>query len=167
MATDLVQNMSGLDVSKITDYLYLSAWPKGEHAELIQSLNVRLILSMNWRRPSKLLMRAPLRLLWLPTFDTPFTPIPMSVLRRGVEAALPVIRDGWSVLAHCQYGIHRSAAMAACVLVGMGYSMDGAMRLIKEHRPIADPYIWYIRRRIELFARYWSEAPEARLTDVK
>lgn len=145
------------DISQITDYLYLSAWPEGEHADEIQALGIRLILSMHWGRPARVLREPPLRLLWLPTIDSPLTPMPIASLQRGVEAALPVIREGWGVLAHCRYGIHRSAAMACCVLVGMGYSSEVAMRLVKEKRPVADPYIGYIRRRIEKFERNWLE----------
>lgn len=147
--------ISSPDASKITEYLYLSAWPKGEHADEIQALGVRLILSMHWRRPSKMLGNPPVRLLWLPTIDSPLTPLPIASLQRGVEAALPVIRDGDSVLVHCKYGVHRSAAMACCVLIGMDFSAEDAMRLVKEKRPVADPYIWYIRRRIEKFERHW------------
>ena len=150
------QGLSNLDVSRITDYLYISAWPRGEHDEEIRALNVRLILSMHWWRPADTLGREPVHLLWLPTFDSPITPIPMFQLRRGVEAALPVIRDGWSVLTHCRYGIHRSVAIACCVLIGMGYSAEESMRLVKERREVADPYIWYVRRRIEKFAREWE-----------
>ena len=147
---------SSPDISQINDYLYLSAWPEGEHADEIRELGVRLILSMHWGRPSRTLREPPLRLLWLPTMDSPLTPMPVASLQRGVEAALPVIRDGGGVLTHCRYGIHRSAAMACCVLIGMGFTSEQAMQLVKEKRPIADPYIWYIRRRIEKFERPWK-----------
>jgi dual specificity MAP kinase phosphatase len=147
---------SSPDISQINDYLYLSAWPEGEHADEIRELGVRLILSMHWGRPSRTLREPPLRLLWLPTMDSPLTPMPVASLQRGVEAALPVIRDGGGVLTHCRYGIHRSAAMACCVLIGMGFTSEQAMQLVKEKRPIADPYIWYIRRRIEKFERHWK-----------
>ena len=82
-------------------------------------MNIRLILSMHWLKPSKRLNRPP-RALWLPTIDTPITPMPIGTLRRGLEAALPVIEEGWGVLAHCRAGVHRSVAMASCVLIGMG-----------------------------------------------
>jgi protein tyrosine phosphatase (PTP) superfamily phosphohydrolase (DUF442 family) len=144
-----------LDVSRITEYLYISGMPKGEHAEEIRALNVRLILSMHWRRPSVMLGRAPVKLLWLPTIDSPITPIPISRLNRGVEAALPVINDGGSVLVHCRYGVHRSVAMACCVLIGMGYNAETAMQLAKERRAAADPDIWYIKNRIQRFESYW------------
>jgi hypothetical protein len=89
--------ISSPDVSPITDYLYISAWPRGNHAEEIRLLNVRLILSMHWIRPSRTLGHPPVRLLWLPTIDNPLAPMPISTLRRGVEAALPVIQQGFRV----------------------------------------------------------------------
>jgi hypothetical protein len=143
------------DISQITDYLYISAWPRGEHAAEIRALGVRLILSMHWRRPVKTVGHPPVRLLWLPTVDTPLTPMPMFLLRRGVEAALPVIRQGERVLVHCKAGVHRSVAMACCVLIGLGYTAEAAMRLVKDRRAVADPNVWYIRRRILKFEEEW------------
>ena len=144
------------DISQITDYLYISAWPKGEHAAEIRALGVRLILSMHWRRPVKTVGHPPVRLLWLPTVDTPLTPMPIFLLRRGVEAALPVVRQGERVLVHCKAGVHRSVAMACCVLIGAGYTAEEAMRLVKERRAVADPDAWYIRRRILKFEQEWQ-----------
>jgi hypothetical protein len=146
---------SGADVSEITDYLYISAWPRGNHAEEIRQLNVRLILSMHWIRPSSALGHPPIRLLWLPTIDNPMFPMPIRTLERGVEAALPVIQDGYRVLVHCRAGRHRSVAMACCVLVGMGLTVDQSMRLVEQKRPAADPSIWYIQERIKKFDQHW------------
>jgi protein tyrosine phosphatase (PTP) superfamily phosphohydrolase (DUF442 family) len=143
------------DISPITDYLYISAWPRGEHAAEIRALGVRLILSMHWRRPVKTVGHPPVRLLWLPTVDTPLTPMPMFQLRRGVEAALPVVRQGEKVLVHCKAGVHRSVAMACCVLIGTGHTAEEAMRLVKDRRAVADPDAWYIRRRILKFEQLW------------
>jgi protein-tyrosine phosphatase len=145
-----------LDVSQITDYLYISAWPRGDHVDAIQALNIRLILSMHWIRPSNSLGDSQVGLLWLPTFDTPITPIPMNTLKRGVEAALPVIQKGGCVLSHCRAGVHRSVAMACSVLIAKGYSADQAIQLIKEQRLVADPDVWYIRRRIYKFEQVWN-----------
>ncbi|MFN2158759.1 MAG: hypothetical protein ACK2U3_07095 [Anaerolineales bacterium] len=152
-------NNTPSDISQITDQLFISSWPEGEHYQEILELNIRLILSMHWMRPSKSLEQPPVKLLWLWTVDTPLTPLPMSKLRRGVEAALPVIRDGYGVLSHCRAGIHRGAAMACCVLIGLGYSASEAIRLVESKRQIADPGIWYIRRRIEKFERVWKHHP--------
>jgi hypothetical protein len=145
----------GHDISRITDYLFISAWPESQHVDEILSLNIRLILSMHWQRPARSLRQPPLTLLWLPTFDTPLTPIPISTLKRGVEAALPVIRAGKAVLSHCRYGVHRSVAMACCVLIGNGLSADEAMRLVSASREAADPYASYIQKRIRKFDQVW------------
>jgi protein tyrosine phosphatase (PTP) superfamily phosphohydrolase (DUF442 family) len=145
----------GHDISRITDYLYVSAWPESRHVDEILSLNIRLILSMHWQRPAMSLGRPPLKLLWLPTFDTPLTPIPISILRRGVEAALPVIQEGKAVLSHCRYGVHRSVAMACCVLISNGLSADEAMGLVSAGREVADPYAGYIQKRIRMFEQSW------------
>jgi protein-tyrosine phosphatase len=117
---------------------------------------VRLILSMHWVRPSAALGNPPLRLLWLPTFDLPLLPMPMPVLKRGVEAALPVIQMGDRVLVHCHYGVHRSVAMACCVLIGMGYPAEQAMELVKSRRAAADPDAAHIRPRILSFEQEWK-----------
>jgi hypothetical protein len=145
----------GLDVSPITDYLYISAWLRGGYIEEIRAMNVRLILSMHWLKPSPRLEYPPVRLLWLPTFDHPFAPMPMRTLQRGVEAALPVIQAGNAVLVHCRAGVHRSVAMACCVLIGLGQTADEAMQLVEQKRPVADPRLWYIQRRITKFEQQW------------
>lgn len=46
-------------------------------------------------------------------------------------------------------------AMACCTLIGSGYTAEQAMQLGVEKRPIADPTIWYIRRRIRRFESEW------------
>lgn len=143
------------DISPITDYLYISAWPRGRHALEIRGLGVRLILSMHWVHPSKTLGDPPVKLLWLPTFDQPMFPMPMSALKRGVQAALPVIDAGGKVMVHCLAGMHRSVAMACCILIAKGMSAEEAMRLCKLRRPVADPYAPHIQERIEKFERTW------------
>jgi hypothetical protein len=143
-------------ISQITEYLYISAFPRGEHVAEIVALGVRLVLSMHWMRPTKMLGKPPVELLWLPTIDKPFFPMPMKTLNRGVRAALPVIEDGGAVLVHCKAGVHRSVAQAACVLIGMGYTAEDAMELIKEKRAVADPDAGYIQKRIRKFENQWQ-----------
>jgi len=141
--------------SQITEYLYIAAWPRGEHFDEIVALGVRLVLSMHWIRPTKTLGRPPVDLLWLPTIDQPIFPMPIKTLEKGVLAALPVIEQGCSVLVHCKAGIHRSVAQAACVLIGMGFNADAAMELIKEKRAVADPDARHIQSRIRKFETHW------------
>ena len=85
--------------------------------------------------------------------------MPIYKLRAGVEAALPVINEGYGVLSHCRAGVHRGAAMACCVLIGLGYTAAEAIRLVESKRQVADPSIWYIRKRIEKFEQEWKRSP--------
>lgn len=144
-----------MDISQITDYLYIAAHPKAEDADAIRGLNVSLILNMIFFRPAEVYKQPPFRMLTLRTFDSIFLPIPMGKLIRGVEAALPVIQAGNSVLVYCREGRHRSVAMAATILVADGYSADEAMQLIELQREKADPYAWHIQRRIHKFEGIW------------
>lgn len=145
-----------LDISKITDQLYIAAHPKSRHSDLIRGYGVTLVLCMIFHPPALVYWRDPFRMLWLPTFDAPQLPMPLSRLVRGVNTALPVIEHGESVMVYCRQGRHRSVAMACCILVGLGFSSTDAMELIKSKRPIADPDAWYIRDRIMKFEEIWN-----------
>ena len=149
--------MITMDISKITNNLYIAAHPRAEDAEAIRDLNVRLILNMIFIRPAKVYQQPPFRMLTLRTFDSIFLPIPLRKLRKGVNTALPVIEDGYNVLIYCRKGRHRSVAMASCILIGRGYSADMAMELISSKRQVADPYAWHIQRQIRRFENSWSK----------
>lgn len=150
------------DISKITDYLFISSQPQAKDVEAIISWNVRLIISMRgeWRPPA-VLTQDSLQLLWLHTYDTLFTPIPLNKLLHGVQMALPVIQSGGGVLCYCAKGRHRSVAMGAAILIGMGCSAVEAMDRLRQQRQVAHPQAPHIRRRIELFEKVWQEQKEA------
>ncbi len=145
-----------IDLSPITDGLFVSDWPDESDAPVLEERGIRLLLSMHWRRPAPVYRRPPFSTVWLPTIDSPITPLPLPTLRAGVLAALPALKRGEGVLAHCVFGRHRGVAMGCCVMIGLGYSAADAMALVGERRAVADPYVWYIRRRIEAFERDWK-----------
>ena len=145
-----------MDITQITEHLYIASRIKGHDLEAILQLDPGLIISMIvQRRPPRLLTEEGLEVLWLRTFDFPLIPIALRTLKRGVEAALPVIHVGGRVLVFCEGGRHRSVAMAACILIGQGYSADEAMELISSKRAVADPYAWHIQRQIRRFEARW------------
>ncbi len=146
-----------MDFSQITDQLYIAAHPKAENAFILRDLNVRLILNMIFIPPADVYQNPPFRMLTLRTFDSIFLPIPIGKLVKGVEAALPVMENGESILVYCRQGRHRSVAMASAVLIGRGFSADEAMQQIKAKRSKADPYAWHIQRRIRKFERVWRK----------
>jgi len=147
-----------LNVSRITDYLFISTRLKDEDLEAIRELDVRLIVGMiAGQPPPRKLAELDIDILWLGTFDFFLFPIPLATLYRGVDAALPIIQEGHQVLVYCQAGRHRSVAMGAAILIGMGYSADEAMALIVEKRPVAHPGAWHIKRQIRRFETYWRQ----------
>jgi hypothetical protein len=145
-----------MDISPITPYLFVGAQPAAEHAAELCALNIGLIISMRAEsRPHAAFNQAPLKSLWLRTYDVFFLPIPVSTLVAGVRPALAVIEQGQAVLVHCQRGRHRSVALAAAILIAHGHTAGDAMRLLRQQRAVADPHIWYIRRQIEGFEKTW------------
>ena len=146
-----------LDISQITEHLYVSNWPIAKHAPEIAGYGIELIVCTIMERQDKKLNQPPLRMVQIRMIDTPIIPLPLFQLRRGVEAALPVVESGGKVLAFCKSGIHRSAAMASCILIGQGYSAEDAMRTVAHRREKADPYEPHIRKRIEKFEPYWRK----------
>jgi len=145
-----------MDFSPITESLFIGTTPSSNDYDLLRELGVGLIINMRVEhRPRRDPSTPPLRLLWLPTFDSPLIPIPIKSLHRGVVAALETIQNGGKVYAHCAGGRHRGVTMGAAILIALGYDPHTAMTLIKQRRPIADPFAFYIRPRILKFAREW------------
>ena len=146
-----------LNISQITENLFISNWPIAKHAPEIANHGIDLIVCTLMERQDKELNQPPLKMRQIRMIDAPMFPLPMFQLRHGVEAALPVIGSGGKVLTFCKSGIHRSVAMASCVLIGQGYSAEEAMRMVADGREIADPYKPHIRKRIEKFEPYWRK----------
>jgi len=146
-----------MDFSRINDDLFIGTTPLVEDYQHLRELDVRLVINMRWEyrlRPDT--NAEPLAILWLRTMDSPFFPIPLRALQRGVKVALETIQSGYKVYAHCAGGRHRGVAMGAAILIAQGHEPEQAMELIKQHRPVADPYIFYIRNRIMRFAKKWK-----------
>ncbi len=146
-----------MNFSSITDNLFIGTTPSSEDYNHLRDLGVKLIINMRVEyRPRKDPHPTPLQLLWLPTFDSPLVPIPIKSLQRGASAALDVIQNGGRIYTHCAGGVHRGVTMGAAILIAQGMSPRAAMELIKEKRPVADPFAFYIRPRILKFASQWN-----------
>ncbi len=146
-----------MNFSKINDQLYIGTTPKRADFTILHELKVDLVINMRLGRPPQHdPLDPPIRILWLPVLDSPLIPIPMSMLHKGVQEALEVIEAGGIVYTHCTRGRHRGPAMGACILIAQGMDPYQAMELIKQRRPVADPHIWYIERRIRKFAEEWK-----------
>ncbi len=145
-----------LDISQITNGLFVSNWPIAKHAPEIVDYGIELIICTLWERQDKELKLPPLKMVQIRMTDAPFMPLPLFQLRHGAEVALPILDASGKVLVFCKAGIHRSVAMASCILIGQGHSAAEAMRMVADAREIADPYKPHIRKRIEKFEPYWQ-----------
>ncbi len=155
-----------MNFSSITEDLFIGTSPNRRDFETLRGLGVSLVINMRWRPGPRPAVDDPsIRYLWLHTFDNPFLPIPLRSLIQGVQEAIKTIQEGGKVYTHCAKGRHRSVAMAAAILIAQGHDPLEAIGLIKEHRPVADPEIFYIRRRIQLFSERWLELQQPLLTD--
>lgn len=134
--------------------LIIGTTPEAIDYDLLRRLGAGLVMNMRVeQRPQPDPHDPPLASLWLPTFDSPFFPIPVKKLLQGALAALHTIRLGGRVYTHCAGGRHRGVAMGVAVLIAQGYDPQLAMHLIAERRPLADPFALYIRPRILKFSR--------------
>lgn len=148
-----------MNYSKITENLYVGTAPKTDDYDTLHGLGVDLVINMVLATPPRRdPHNPPVRTLWLPTIDSPIFLLPIRSLQRGAVEALKVIDAGGIVYAHCAKGRHRGPAMGACILIAQGMSLEQAMELIKQQRPVSDLKMWYIRHRIEKFAREWKKA---------
>ncbi len=146
-----------MNFSEITDSLLIGTMPRKRDYALLRDLGVRLIINTRFSLATRPGPNEPtIRYLWLRSIDSPLFPISIRALIRGVHVALETINNGGKVYVHCAYGRHRSVAMGSAILIAQGLSPEAAMLLIKEKRAEADPDIFYIRRRILLFARQWA-----------
>jgi hypothetical protein len=155
-ACDTILIMS-FNFSHVTDDLFIGNTPLVQDYDGLRELGIRLIINMRFSRgPYPDPHHTPIQLLWLPTIDSPFFPMPLHKLMQGAHSARRTIEDGGKVYVHCAFGRHRGVVMGACILIALGYDPQDAMQLIKARRPIADPFAFYIRPRILQFARKWN-----------
>jgi protein-tyrosine phosphatase len=77
----------------------------------------------------------------------------------SVDATVELVEDlvgrlqaGESLLMHCAAGLGRTGTMAACVLLAFGSTLDEALRIVGDARPMAGPEVGAQRALVEAFA---------------
>ena len=144
------------EYSQITDLLYVAAWPTGEDCDELKELGVRLVINMDWIPADEKLDEPPLNVLALTEIDTPLTPMSMENIWKGVDRAQETFDKSDKVMVYCKGGVHRSVAMACCILISQGYTAEEAMARVKERRPVADPDTDHFKSRILKFEEEWN-----------
>jgi len=104
-----------------------------------------------------------IEVLWNPT-DDDFEPKPAELFRRGVEFATAAFEKADAKLfIHCAAGVHRAPMMALAVLGSMGWSVDEAMHLIEDLRPVADFAAVYVQSVREFLGSEAEDVPRNRV----
>ncbi len=94
---------------------------------------------------------AGLEALWNPT-DDDFRPKPAEFFERAAQFALAALEGETAQLyVHCAAGVHRAPLAAAAILIGLGYDLDDAIRLIARRRLLAEFPEVYVDS-----LRYWA-----------
>ncbi len=147
----------GMDFSQITNDLFIGTTPLVEDYDILRNLGVSLVINLRFARaPYPDNSPVPLHFLWLRSIDSPLLLVSIQKLVQGTHTALETIRNGGKVYSHCAKGRHRSVAMGAAILIAQGQTPEEAMDLIKKQRPISDPGMFYVHRRILQFGRFWK-----------
>ena len=99
-----------------------------------------------------------IEVLWNAT-DDDFQLKPPAIFQRGVEFAVKAFdaSEENKVFIHCAAGVHRAPMMTLALLRVLGYSLDDAMILVEEKRPVVDFADVYVRS-VENFVRTYSSA---------
>jgi len=146
---------AGVDLSAITDQIYVGRRPQPSDVEELRRLAPALVVSMLGGTPPASVRALDVPVLSLATHDNLLLPIPIRSLEQGVTAALPIVQNGGRVLVYCRQGRHRSIALTVCLLIALGWSAEDAADLVRAKRAQADPRAWHIWRRIRAFERSW------------
>jgi len=132
--------MSGPNFHWLTDRLAVGgAFPAEEAANLARQHGIAAVIDLRAEEcdDEESLRAAGIDLLHLPTPD--LRPATHEHLEQGVAFVRERLARGEKVLIHCQHGIGRSALLALCVLVDLGFEPLEALRHAKGRREIVSP----------------------------
>ena len=149
-----------MDMTWITDQIAVGGgiW-NAEKMEKVARMGVTHIIDMQLEFDDTELARPHgIQVLWN-AIDDDFQLKPPDVFQRGVEFALHALNSDGSgkLFIHCAAGVHRAPMMTLAVLRVLGYSLDDAMMMIEERRPVVDFADVYVRS-VENFVRAYSSA---------
>jgi protein-tyrosine phosphatase len=122
--------------------------------EKVSQEGITHIINMQKECPDDTQLAKPhqIEVCWIP-IDDDFEPKPPSVFAEGVEFALKALEDPKAKLfIHCAAGVHRAPMMTLALLGVMGWTVEDAMDLIQEKRPVADFADVYVQS-VERFLR--------------
>jgi protein-tyrosine phosphatase len=136
-----------MDMSWITDRVAVGGgiWTESKMAEVARG-GITPIIDMQMEFDDTALAEPfGIEVLWNPT-DDDFRPKAPEVFQRGVEFAVAALDEPESkIYIHCAAGVHRGPMMTLALLRVLGFSLEDAIALVEERRPVVDFADVYVR----------------------
>jgi hypothetical protein len=139
---ELVQDVSeagALDITWIMDRIAVGGWIETEEKiRQVVRAGITHVIDMAWEHDDTPLEQLGIKVL-LNFTDDDFQVKPPELLKKGVDFALEALQEpGSKLLIHCVAGRHRGPMMTLAVLGALGWSLEDAMQIIADRRPVVD-----------------------------
>ena len=139
---EIVQQVSEagiLDISWVMDRIAVGGWIETEEKmRAVVRAGITHVIDMAWEHDDTPLEQFGIKVL-LNFTDDDFQQKPAELLEKGVDFALDALHEpGSKLLIHCVAGRHRGPMMTLAVLGALGWSLEDAMQIIADRRPVVD-----------------------------
>jgi protein tyrosine phosphatase (PTP) superfamily phosphohydrolase (DUF442 family) len=124
----------GMNVSQVNEWLWVGgSVPRSQYAALA-ALGLTAVIDLRAERcdDAAALAALGIELLHLPVTDR--YPPSVEQLMKGVEWAVPRLKAGGRLYAHCEHGVGRGPLMGLAVMVAQGAAVTEAYRALRQAR---------------------------------
>ncbi|MBN1208239.1 MAG: dual specificity protein phosphatase family protein [Myxococcaceae bacterium] len=124
----------GMNLSRVNDWLWVGGSVARSQYAALAAQGITAVIDMRSERgdDAAALAALGLELLRLPVADR--YPPSVEQLMQGVEWALPRLKAGGRLYAHCEHGVGRGPLMGLAVMVAQGWEAAEAYRVLRRAR---------------------------------
>ncbi|WP_224249265.1 protein-tyrosine phosphatase family protein [Hyalangium gracile] len=124
----------GMNVSRVNDWLWVGGSVSRSQYAALAAAGITAVIDLRAERcdDAAALAALGIELLHLPVTDR--YPPSVEQLMKGVEWALPRLKAGGRLYAHCEHGVGRGPLMGLAVMVAQGAEVAAAYRALRQAR---------------------------------
>ncbi|HYH98727.1 protein-tyrosine phosphatase family protein [Hyalangium sp.] len=124
----------GMNVSQVNEWLWVGGSVVRSQYAALAALGITAVIDLRAERcdDAAALAALGLELLHLPVTDR--YPPSVEQLMKGVEWAVPRLKAGGRLYAHCEHGVGRGPLMGLAVMVAQGAAVTEAYRALRQAR---------------------------------
>jgi protein-tyrosine phosphatase len=124
----------GMNVSQVNEWLWVGGSVSRSQYAALAALGITAVIDLRAERcdDAAALAALGLELLHLPVTDR--YPPSVEQLVKGVEWAVPRLKAGGRLYAHCEHGVGRGPLMGLAVMVAQGAAVTEAYRALRQAR---------------------------------